>query len=215
MEELPLSLRTTMLGPTVSTRYGRQPYGHEAAYLQLYELEPPRQLPHRSVIPQLTLLAGQGLNTAHLGGMADMKQALEKQGCTRKNRGVFIRRGTGSPRKLVNEQHVMEHLGGLGFAIVDPGSSTPRDIAQACFDAEVVIGVEGSHLAHAFVQMSSTGAMLVIQPPDRFNNPFKDLCDAAGTSYAYVVAEARGEGFHVDLERLSRTMDLMLPGRRV
>jgi hypothetical protein len=38
----------------------------------------------------------------------------------------------------------------------------------------------------------------VLQPPFRFNNIYKDVCDALHSPYAFVVGEARPGGFFID-----------------
>jgi capsular polysaccharide biosynthesis protein len=132
---------------------------------------------------------------------------LVDAGWSTTNRRVFIRRGGGSPRRLINEADVMAALSLRGFTVVDPQALSPEEVARACFGADVVVGVEGSHLAHGLMQMRPGAALVTIQPPDRFNNPFKDFCDASGLTYGFVVAEAAGEGFRQHIEGLARILD--------
>jgi capsular polysaccharide biosynthesis protein len=77
----------------------------------------------------------------------------------------------------------------MGGMIVDPDTDTAEEIIQKTYCAKLIIGVEGSHMANAMLTMAKTGCMLIIQPSNRFNNPFKDLCDATGRRYAFTVAD--------------------------
>jgi hypothetical protein len=60
------------------------------------------------------------------------------------------------------------------------------------------VGVEGSQLANGFVCMKDGGSMLVLQPPFRFNNIYKDVCDAMQVKYGFVVGDAKDGGFTID-----------------
>ncbi len=205
-EELALTSQAKRLGPVVSTHFGRKPYAQESGYLGLYGLEAPLELPARCRVKQLTIVEGGGPNLAHVEGIAQLRQSLIDAGWHAANRRVFIRRGGGSPRRLVNESIIIDALSSRGFAIVDPETLSPEDVARACFGADIIVGVEGSHLAHGLIQLRPGTALVVIQPPDRFNNPFKDFCDAIGIDYGFVVAEAAGEGFSQSVESLERLL---------
>ena len=206
-EELPLTAQLRTRGAIVTTHFGRQPYSHEAGYARVYGVETPRELPRRCALSQLTVVEGGGLNAAHVRGIAALRQSLVDAGWRPSNRHVFIRRGGGSPRRLVNEDAVVDALAARGFAVVDPERAAPEEIARACFGAEVVVGVEGSHLAHGLMQLGRGSALVTIQPPDRFNNPFKDFCDVGGLTYGYVVASPAGEGFSLPPDLLLQLLD--------
>ena len=195
-EELPATWAGQRQGRMVTTHHGRRPYSHEAGYLRLYDMPPPAELPARCRVQRLTVLGDHGMNTMQLRGIAELKASLRSRGWQAGASRVFIRRGGGSPRRLTNEAELTAELEAQGFTIVDQEHLTAEQIAHACFDAELVVGVEGSHLAHAVLQMKPGATLLVIQPPDRFNNPFKDLCDALDMRYGYLVADPEGVGFH-------------------
>jgi capsular polysaccharide biosynthesis protein len=118
------------------------------------------------------------------------------------------RRG-GAARDLGNEAQIIERLAAEGFSIIDPMSMSAEAVARACFDAKLIIGVEGSHLSHAFIQLRAGAGMVLIQPPTRFDNPFKDLCDIRGIDYGFVVADAQANGFVQPINRLLETIARM------
>jgi hypothetical protein len=77
----------------------------------------------------------------------------------------------------------------------------------------VVLGVEGSQLLHGVFGMADGGAIVTLQPPDRFITAIKVYCDALGLRYALVVGEGSPAGFRIDVDRVARTVDLALRGR--
>jgi hypothetical protein len=125
---------------------------------------------------------------------------------------VFVRRGTsGKARTLVNEQAVIELLAARGVAILAPEECQPHEIVEALANAKLAIGVEGSTINHANLAMPANSAVLVIQPPRRFNAFGRPVTDMCGQRYGYIVGDPAGDhSFSVDLGRLRRTIDLIM-----
>jgi hypothetical protein len=125
--------------------------------------------------------------------------------------GVFLLRGkTGAERFLVNETEIAERLAtDKGFQVIDPAKSSVEEIIAACAGAGVVIGVEGSHLAHGLAVMSPGATLFVIQPPTRVTSVLKFVTDRQGMGYAFVVGSGEVNGFTVDMDDINRTLDLV------
>lgn len=124
--------------------------------------------------------------------------------------GAFIRRGTsGQVRVLENAAEVEAWCVAQGFVIVDPEQQTVEEICAALRDVPLVIGVEGSQMVHALFAMARGGAMICIQPADRYNVIFRQLCAAVGLNWGFVVADGTVDGFRLDIDELSATVDLM------
>jgi capsular polysaccharide biosynthesis protein len=87
---------------------------------------------------------------------------------------------------------------------VDPDLTSAGQIAAAIHNARLVVGIEGSHLAHAIYAIADGGTLLAIQPPNRFNNVFKDIADAMALRYAFIVGAPVPGGFEVEVDRLDR-----------
>lgn len=207
-DELPLSLYGSGIGHMVTSRHGRALYSHEEGYFKLHALPLPEELPDRCVCNTLTILDAGGVCSPQIQQMQQMRATLRARWGKKGASAVFIRRGgSGNARMLLNESEVMNFLANCGFAIVNPEVMTAGQLAETLLDAEIVIGVEGSHLAHGLLHMSETGTLLVIQPPFRFNNPFKDLCDASGRKYGFTVGTASGDGFHQDISDLKNLLN--------
>lgn len=125
--------------------------------------------------------------------------------------GVFIlRRNSGKPRSMWNELEVAERLRDRrGFRIVDVTRDDVHALMTAVAGARVVAGVEGSHLFHGLMALQPGGAMLALQPPNRFSGVIKWTTDPNGLDYAFVVGHPDREGFVVDVDEVERTIDLI------
>lgn len=124
--------------------------------------------------------------------------------------GVYIRRGTtGERRLLVNGAAVEQVLADRGFKIIDITRMDAETIARATLDARIVVGVEGSHLAHGIFSAHDDATYVVLQPPQRFDLTFKEYTDRLNMRYAFLVGEPDPEGFTVSPDELSRLLDIV------
>lgn len=125
--------------------------------------------------------------------------------------GVFIfRRGSGNTRILVNEQEVAEHLRRTrGFRVADVTRDDLPTLMRACAGAEVIAGVEGSHLMHGLMTLQPGGSVLTLQPPHRFCAVIKRTTDLMDQHFGMVMGMPDPGGFRVDLDELDRTLDLL------
>lgn len=125
--------------------------------------------------------------------------------------GVFLLRGsTGDPRVLLNEWRIAERLGrARGFQILDPSHASVDEIVYVCANAQVVAGVEGSHLNHGFAVMPPNACALAIFPPTRAVSVMKMLTDRQEQDFAVVIGEGNDEAFTADIDDIERTLDLV------
>lgn len=189
-----------------------KPYVHEAGYRALFSLpRPPRMTSAK--IDKLVFYTDYAHNASKAARYDEMRkclrQTLGKAQSTRP--GVYLKRGaTGEQRLVANEVEVEATLATYGFDIVEPAKLTAQEISQRLLDVPIIVSVEGSHLAHAIYSIADAGALLVLQPPDRFAMAFKEFTDRAGLRYAFSVGTPVGNGsFTVDLNDLKRTLDLL------
>lgn len=126
---------------------------------------------------------------------------------------MLLRGGSGRRRILVNEQSLAELLAARGFCIIDPMRSSVADIVSVCADAPVVVGVEGSHMAHAVLAMAPGTAFVTIQPPFKFDNTCKPYCDALAVKYAFTVGTAVEQGFQIEPDRVLRMIGKAVESR--
>lgn len=137
---------------------------------------------------------------------ARLAARIPKSPCRR----VYLRRGAigaQDPRVLVNGGDVESFLAARGFGIVDPDRLSPEELCRQLRGVRLVVGIEGSHLAHAIYTMASDGVICALQPPQRFNNVYKDYTDCAGMRYAFVVGIPGNGGFTIPEDDLARTLE--------
>ena len=126
--------------------------------------------------------------------------------------GVFIYRGTsGAARILENEAEIAERLEvEFGFRTLYIDRHSVDEIAEAVGGTDLVVGVEGSQLAHGVIAMRPGGTILTLQPADRVTTSLKLLTDCWRQTYAMVVGHGSSSGgFRVDWGQLCRTLDLI------
>ena len=128
-----------------------------------------------------------------------------------KHPGVFILRGqTGVSRQLINEIELAETLRDTyGFRIVDVAKQSASEILSACVGAQMLIGIEGSHMSHGLMVLEPETSILILQPPYRFTAVLKLAADMAGIHYGFVVGIPKGDSFYVDVADVQRTIDLL------
>ncbi|MEO7336124.1 MAG: glycosyltransferase family 61 protein [Caldimonas sp.] len=139
-----------------------------------------------------------------------MRDAIRAGRKPRTNPGVMIlRRASGIQRVLLNEDEIAEVLASRGFTIVDPMVRSVAEVIDDCLDARVVIGVEGSALAHGFFSMDPSGTLFTLQPTFKFDHFWRDRCDCVGTRYAVLLGDAAEGGFRIDPHELLGMLDAL------
>jgi capsular polysaccharide biosynthesis protein len=93
--------------------------------------------------------------------------------------------------------------------VVDPQHQSAAEIVATIRGARIVVGVEGSHLAHGLFSMAPEGTLLVLQPPYRFNNVHKDYTDCMDLKYAFILGDACEGGFSMSMNNLNKTLDII------
>jgi capsular polysaccharide biosynthesis protein len=112
---------------------------------------------------------------------------------------------------MTNEPAVAKALQARGFTILDPAQLRAAELVEACLDTDVVVGVEGSQLAHGIAAMRRGGTVITLQPPARFSSIWNGICEGAGLRYGFVVGHAQGSVFSIDIDGLNRLIDRVRP----
>ena len=207
-DDLALNLAVQAMAPTIHV--ARKAYSHESGYRELLSVSENHAA--RGRFDELILLDDWGQNEFKRRRYEDLRSRLRRQVSGTGRERIYIKRGRTSGnrgRDLMNAPQIEALLAQQGFAIADPDVLGARQIASLCKDARLIVSLEGSHLAHAIFPIAHDGTILVLQPPHRFNNVFKDLTDAVGLRYAFVVGTPTEGGFDIDPERLQRTLELV------
>ena len=184
----------------------RKAFHHEDGYKRLFNLEP-RKVSHAH-FEKLTILEDIGQNSYKRQRYQQLRSRLLGHFNSPAGRRIMFHRGmSGVSRLLQNEAEIEAFLQQSGFSILDPTKLSSEELASQTVGAEIVIGVEGSQLAHALYSMAENGIMCALQPPYRFNNIFKDQADCLGLQYAVLTGEAVEGGFRIALDEVKELVD--------
>ncbi len=206
-DDLPLALLAATFAPPISTH--RTLTEHQRDYLQRARI--PMRAFRAVAVDELIVLDDRGETASKRRRYALLRERL----CAgfenlRPHPGVFLLRGSsGQKRSLKNEGAIAEALAARGFKVMHPESHSVESLMRELSSAELVIGVEGSHLIHAVFAIRPGACFLALQPPDRFSNILKIYADALGCGYGFVVGYAHADGFTVRLSDLLATLELL------
>ena len=195
----------------------RKAYSHEDGYKRMFEMSPRKV--GRATFERLTILDDIGQNSYKRRRYQLLRSRILGIAKPATGRRIMLHRGSsGVSRRLENELEIEALLEKQGFSIIDATRLTAEELASQTVGAQIVIGVEGSQLAHALYSIADHGVMCALQPPYRFNNIFKDQADCLGFHYAFLTGEATEAGFRVSLDEMSelveRLSNVLVTGRK-
>ena len=112
---------------------------------------------------------------------------------------VYLSRGaTGVARLVENEDAFIQALQRHGVRVLSVGTDSVMTILRALHRARIFITVEGSQQKHCLYALPDSAALLILQPPRRFNLLMKGFADCLGWPFGFHVGEDRGEAFYVN-----------------
>jgi hypothetical protein len=204
-EEMPMTMLASQRGRAVGIE--RTTTAQQQEYAQLFGTHLD-YLPAVAWIDQIEILDDPHYNPSKVARWEAMRSAFAKHTNKQRHPGVVLLRGnTGQSRKLINEDEVVAYFSRLGFRAINPGLSNLRDVMDVVAGARIVVSMEGSQLVHGFLGIESTGALLVLQPPSRFDNAYKERCDVLGIKYSFVITHEAPGGFMVHMDQLDRALE--------
>lgn len=205
-DDVPLALAAEGVDKPVAA--SRAAFRHEGGYRELLGVDPCARA--ACAFDRIVVIEDFSQNTFKKKRYDELRARLAARLPDSHSRRVYLRRGTvgaQEPRTLMNGEEVESLLAAQGFAIVDPDRLSAEELCRQLRGARLVVGVEGSHLAHAIYTMAGDGVICVLQPPYRFNNVYKDYADCAGIRYAFVTGLGGDGGFAVPTGDLARTLE--------
>jgi hypothetical protein len=208
MDELTLILAAPRIGQPVAPP--RPLSSHQRDYLELFHLV--QAMRSDVLFRQLIIMDDKGQNTYKRERYQELRERARygRHGVPCES-VMLLRKQSGVSRNWVNEEELAEQLAQRGFRTMCPTEHTIEEIANVCMGAKIVLGVEGSQMIHALFSMHDEGTLVVLQPPNRFNNVLKTYCDCLGLRYAFTVGHQREQGFFVEIAQVMRLLD-RLPG---
>ena len=181
---------------------------HESGYRNLLGM--PGRIVTRARVRDLWLVDDRGYNSSHVERLAALRARLRDAVPGAGSGLVFMGRGrTGVKREMLNAAEIAEIVVKRGGVVIEPEAMAAADIAAALTGARIVVAVEGSAFAHAQLALAKGSALVIIQPPDRFNSIHKRLADLSGLHVGLAVGVARPGGFYLEPDRFSRLLGLV------
>ena len=205
LDDLPRLLAAREISTPVSV--APKPTATQTQYTELLGLASDQVL--NASFDSIIVIDDVGQNDYKRERYARLRALAVGQPLDRRGPGVMLMRGTtGTRRILVNEGEVADMARSRGMQVIEPAARPAHEVVEACRDASIILGVEGSQLSNGLLFMSRLGAVAVIQPPQRFVMVLKDTCDCIGLRYAFVVGDpVNATDFQVDVGELERILD--------
>lgn len=208
-DELPLRLLAPAFGEPFAHR--RPAWAHEPGYEVAFEMPPVRR--HGLLrVERCVVIEDHAQNLDKQRRYRELRERLDLRGVA--GRRVYLRRRGGQPRTLLSEDLLLPRLIAEGFTIVDTGAADPAPIIDALRGAEMVLGVDGSHLAPALLFAADGATIVSIMPPKRCTPTLSDIGTVIGHDMAVFVARADGDDFAIDADELFGFLDPSRADRR-
>ena len=129
------------------------------------------------------------------------------------NKKVYVTRGiSGQKRSLKNEEELINKLIGFGFEILNVATENGNKILNTLSEAEIVIGVEGSHLLPIMYALKHGSTVVILQPPGRVSlsaNMNSAICGICSAIYVCNMVEDY-ESFTLDVNDFFAFYDRVL-----
>ncbi|MCF3972990.1 glycosyltransferase 61 family protein [Paracoccus salsus] len=123
---------------------------------------------------------------------------------------IYVRRGpSAEKRDIVNQAELEATLASAGVEIVTPEGDT-RQFLSRIVDADVIISIEGSQACHAIYALRDGGALLVLQPPERFFAAPHEWMRCLDLRCGMVVGEKCEGGFRIHADEVLAMTEKLL-----
>jgi Glycosyltransferase 61 len=165
----------------------------------------------RAYIDHLIVFQDYGQNSSKLRRYRRLNEKiLQRFSGRRKTPFTYLRRGnTGASRSIENEFELIEMLSRRGFVVADLEKDRLEEILEILVNSQVIVSMEGSHLAHCVFSVPSRSGLLVLQPPDRFASIHRGWAICQGIEFGFVVGSRGSSGYIFSGQEIERTLGLM------
>jgi Glycosyltransferase 61 len=200
-DELPLQMLAKNYGRVVS--HCRPLYPHEPSYLKYLALDLPRQV-NSAHIRSLVVVDEFGQNPNKVRRFLDIRKSLSTG--DRKYERLYLRRGkTGTLREIRNEEQLHARLVTEGFGVLELECCSFNELHEACRQANIIVGIEGSHLAHALFMAADHACLVILNPPYQTHTTVADLapfCRLSSAMFVCTPEDESGTTFTADVEEV-------------
>jgi capsular polysaccharide biosynthesis protein len=204
-DDLPLHLAARDLGRPLSVL--SEPTAQQRAFLRILNIN--AEEVQNAHVDRLVIVEDSGQNSYKRERLARLRACAKPYGRVKPAAGVMLLRGqAGANRNLINETEIADLVSHRGLIVLDPARTDAEELLRACTGVRIVLGVEGSQLTNGLLWMDARGALVALQPPQRFCMVLKDWCDAIGTRYAFIVGHQRGQDdFYIEPDAVRRLLE--------
>jgi len=204
-DEVPLQFLASAFGPPIA--HVRTEYAHEGAYRELLKLDHPLRV-GTAHIRHLRIVDEFAQNPSKARRYWRIRSQLARLKKGAGNR-VFLNRGTtGASRSLTNEAQLVARFRAEGYAIVDIATSPLSEILNVLIGASLVVGVEGSHLAHALYAIKDFGQLVILTPPQRAYTTVAEIAPFCRVHASMYICIPESDGsFYANIDELLAFID--------
>jgi capsular polysaccharide biosynthesis protein len=183
--------------------------GQRKRYLELQEIK--LRILSRAHFEEVVIIDPLGINAYHRAKMKDFRRRIRKNiSPLFGNHNVYLRRGThGENRNPTNEAEIESVLSEYGFHFIEPESMTLDAFLASMLEAKLVVGIEGSQLAHTLPTARDGATLLTLQEPYRFAIPLKYWTESIGMRWGFLIGHRSANRYMIDPDELRRTLDLV------
>jgi hypothetical protein len=161
-------------------------------------------------IKHLTIFEDYGHNHYKRQRQRQLSHAIQQRFPFEKPTRVYLRRGaTGTPRPIANEQQIIQTLTKHGFIVADIENDSLEELLSVLCSAEIVVSLEGSHVAHCCFSLPRNVKLLLLQPNDRFCMIHNGWLGCIEAIQGFVVGEKTVSGYFFPTSDILKTIDLM------
>jgi capsular polysaccharide biosynthesis protein len=204
-DEVPLQILASSFGLPIA--HVRAEYLHERKYRELLTLEHPMRV-GTARVSRLKIVEEFAQNPSKARRYWRIRSQLARTTKTAVDR-VFLNRGsTGTSRTLTNEAQLVARFRAEGFTIVDMATSSLSEILQDLIGASLVVGVEGSHLAHALYTIKDFGQLVILAPAHRAYTTVADIAPFCRIHASMYICTPENDGsFSANIDELLAFID--------
>jgi hypothetical protein len=164
MSELPMQFRMQNDGPFISNDK-RNPFRDEPIWRDRLDLP---EIKSAKVwrVDKLLVSNPCAMDPSTIKNWFAIREKIKNNDISKKL--IYIKRGqTGQQRVLTNEDDLIVKLEKIGFEIIEINDVIGNELIELLLEADVVIGVEGSHMDPILYTFQDGGLLIVLQPPGR------------------------------------------------
>lgn len=184
--------------------------GQRKRYLELQGID--LRILSRAHFDEIVIVDPLGQNAYYRSKMEEFRRRIRRRvPPSFGNHNVYLPRGRhGANRNPSNLEEIESLLRDYGFHFVEPERMTLDAFVEVMLDAKLVVGLEGSQLAHMLPTARDGAILITLQQPKVFDTPLKLWTETIGMRWGFLIGHPSAKGYRIDRDELRRTLDLVI-----